>query len=85
MKYLGIFGGVIEGKDIVDAPGAWPKGTRVKKVRTREGDSRPIGATAVVAGSVLIGQLVGYYVHWEGETPPAGFISFVMGHKLEKL
>ncbi len=73
-----------------DAAGAWPKGTRVRKARSEEGDLTPPGALGTVLGSMgpmphtaerpdLTG-LYGYAVAWDG-----GLSSFIVGWKLERV
>jgi len=49
-----------------DAPGAWPKGTRVRKSRNDPGDTHTIGDQATVLSS--LGPMDGmflYFVEWD--------------------
>lgn len=49
-----------------EAAGAWPNGTRVRKVGTSPGDAHHDGALAVVRGSMgpALGTY-GYFVEWD--------------------
>jgi hypothetical protein len=62
------------------APGAWPNGTRVRKVFGQSGDTHPDDATATVLGSVGDPGLgFGYFVEWD-DLPGAAV--FVLGNRL---
>jgi hypothetical protein len=74
-----------------DAPGAWPKGTRVVKAWNAEGDTHALGASATVRGSVGAkeyplaipldpGEVI-YCVEWD-DTP--GKPVFCRGKKLAR-
>lgn len=47
-------------------PGALPNGTRVRKVNSEPGDTRPDGALGAVLGSVGADHLgIAYFVEWD--------------------
>lgn len=48
-----------------EAPGAWPNGTRVRKICSSSGDKHTDGALAYVRGSLGAGGMVGYFVEWD--------------------
>ncbi len=71
--------------DIEDVPGAWPRGTRVRKTNSEEGDIMPTGAVGTVLGSFgplpytperpdLTGSYA-YAVEWDGSPNPPSFIT----------
>jgi hypothetical protein len=63
------------------AKGAWPNGTRCRKVKSAKGDTHNDGALCTVLGSVRDGSLLGYFVEWD-DFPglPVG----IMADRLEK-
>lgn len=66
-----------------EAPGAWPNGTRVRKVGSSAGDSHRDGDLATVRGSVgpALGTS-GYFVEWDDlPTVPV----FVAGTRIAKV
>lgn len=65
-----------------DAPGCWPKGTRVRKIVMEPGDTHKIGDEAIVFSSVAHAGSVMYFVIW-ADMPdvPVGLFS----HKIEKV
>lgn len=71
------------------APGALPRGTRVRKVQSEEGDAHPVGSMATVIGSVGGAEVaakfpelaalepsgIGYFVMWDDMPGAAVFIT----------
>lgn len=58
-----------------EAPGAWPNGTRVRKVLAAPGDlggTLPVGTKGTICGSLgpftppMMGSSYGYFVQWDG-------------------
>lgn len=50
------------------APGAWPNGSKVEKIKTEKGDAHTIGERAVILGSIYepkVGPHVMYFVEWD--------------------
>lgn len=57
-----------------EAPGCYPNGTRVEKVKTEPGDAHPIGAQATVLGSIRHPIGTGYFVEWDARPRHAVFV-----------
>lgn len=69
-------------------PGALPNGTRVEKSEFRPTDTHPVGAKAIVLGSVGpiefegIPEVYGYFVDWD-DTP--GIPCFIAGNRVREV
>lgn len=65
------------------APGAYPNGTRVKKVKAEPGDKHPIGTEATVLGSMAAPPVgTGYFVEWDSRP---SYAVFVIDWKVERI
>jgi hypothetical protein len=53
------------------APGAWPQGTRIRKIRSDPSDGHPAGTLGLVVGSIgpmefqSVPDVYGYFVYWD--------------------
>lgn len=65
-----------------EAPGAYPNGTQIVKVKTEKGDANPIGTRGKVIGSMTDGKVLGYFIEWE--TSP-GVPIFVASFKIDRV
>lgn len=58
------------------APGAYPNGSRIRKVRSEPGDTTRDGATGRVLGSLAGGRgLLGYFIEWDALPQTAVFVA----------
>jgi hypothetical protein len=65
-----------EGQFTTDqAEGAYPNGTRIRKVNAEANDSHRNGATGTVLGSLRGGPILGYFIEWDNMPRMAVFVA----------
>jgi hypothetical protein len=63
------------------AEGAYPNGTRVRKVNADSGDQTRNGAIGTVLGSITGRGMLGYFIEWDA-MPRAAF--FLASHRIRR-